>query len=70
MIAQQPSDAITNLDGTLTVNDGAYGRYGAKVAKIDISGKAIASYVGSARCQWLDHGLGGCSGRKLSGRIG
>lgn len=48
--------AITNLDGTLTINDGAYGRYGAKVAKIDISGMAIASAVTAVDANGLTTG--------------
>ncbi|BBI99715.1 hypothetical protein FGKAn22_14080 [Ferrigenium kumadai] len=48
--------AIANLDGTLTVNDGAYGRYGVRVAKIDISGMAIASAVAAVDANGLTTG--------------
>lgn len=49
-------DASPNLDGTFTVNDGAWGRYGSKVSKVDVSGVAIASTLAAVDANGLTTG--------------
>jgi hypothetical protein len=48
--------AIPNLDGSFTVHDGAWGRYGSKVARVDISGVAIASTLAAVDANGMTTG--------------
>ncbi len=45
-----------NLDGTLTVDDGAWGRYGSKVNRLDMSGMTIASTLAAVDANGLTTG--------------